>query len=737
MVLLLLALMGCTHEDTDPQDTEGVETGDTGPPWTSVCRRPDGTVDALVEMAWDDGEAASQIDATGWGYSGYQGSYTIADEVLHEAVRFELTAPSCVHGFKIHWADADEAPEGRLTASLYRDFGHNGFDMWHFEPLWTGTAQMDEADEDGWVTYLLDEPLYMEQPGLIYVGHRRETPDLPSFSMDGSYEGEGDCAGWSDCHSACNNPEVETSNMYPGWTFPIPYDYLVRLYAEPFDELAPEDMLFVATELEVSNRAAWGDFDNDGWDDLYSTRVLWRNQGDGNFTDVTESAGLSGVSSSGGVWGDYDNDGCLDLFVFAESYTAGDSLFHSQCDGTFTDVTATAGITDIQDYNDCGGGEANVHSPTPAAAWWDMDSDGDLDLYLANFICWDQWSFYQDDAYLNNGDGSFTRITGELGLSSMKNSGRGASPIDHDQDGDVDLLVNDYTLHRNLFFDNLGDGTVGEVGASKGLAGHSDHAGGMTYYYGHTIGAAWGDLDNDGDFDCVQANLAHPRFFDFSDKTQVLLQDQEHDFADISGDWETPFDSGSGLEYRETHSVPVLADFDQDGNLDLVITQVYAGRPTDFYWGNGDGTFTLDLYETGITTTNGWGAATSDYDHDGDLDLVAYTLFENTVQDPGHWLQVRAFGGVSANWMALGASIRVYGEDRVFLRHVSGGTGQGGQGSLYVHFGLGEVDSIDKIEVDFPGGDTVTYAGPFEANQRLWLFEEGRIESGWAYPTRR
>ncbi|MBI5478002.1 MAG: CRTAC1 family protein [Deltaproteobacteria bacterium] len=290
------------------------------------------------------------------------------------------------------------------------------------------------------------------------------------------------------------------------------------------------------------------------------------------------------------------------------------------------------------------------------------------------------------------------------------------------------MYVNNYRLQTNLFFENNGDGTFTEKAGPLGLAGTRHGS-----YYGHSIGVAWGDLNNDGRFDVVVGNLAHPRFYGISDKTEVLLHGLTDTYHDLSGDWSRPA-SAAGLRYQETHSVPALADFDQDGNLDLVITAVYDGRPTDFYWGNGDGTFRLDAYHAGITTTNGWGVAVADIDHDGDLDLFATTLFVNDLPAArkGHWLQVRAVGNVAANRAALGATVRVTAGGVTRLRHVEGGTGQGCQDSLYLHFGLGSATSVEAVNVVFPGGKLVSYAGPFTVDQRLWVFEDGSTHLGWA-----
>lgn len=336
-----------------------------------------------------------------------------------------------------------------------------------------------------------------------------------------------------------------------------------------------------------------------------------------------------------------------------------------------------------------------------------------------------------DQVWHNEGAGVFTEWTGQYGFTDSTYASRGASPADADGDGDVDLLVNTYVLQRDLYYTNLGDGTVDEDARGVGLAGRRDVSG----YYGHTIGTAWGDLDGDGDLDVVSANLAHPRFWDFSNKTQVLLQEPAGTWTDACGDgvWDDPW-CEVGLVYAETHSVPTLADLNNDGALDLLISEVYEGRPTDFYWGVGDGSFVQDRLHAGVEVENGWGMAAADFDQDGAVDLAASgRLYHNQLGPQGSFLAVRAVGDVASNWAAIGATVRVYGPaGEVFVRHVQGGTGQGGQDSLTLHFGLGALTEVAAVEVDFPGGGTVRYEGPFAVDQKLWLYEHGSATAGWA-----
>lgn len=756
--LFALAAFGCSSEDSgssEPADTEVTDTTpspEVAPTDTSPAGEAEETVervktgcgtggwplpDDLATLSWHGGQTTSDLTEQSWEITVDGTAYGLAAGPAWEGVRFDLPHPAEVHGFTIRWANAPDVPDAELSAGLYRDFGHNGFDFWPSDPLWSGTRCVGEADSAGGLTYVFENPIAVAHPGLVYVAQYRPDATSPAFVFTDSPAE--DCEVWGDCHSSVNLPAAATDLYDIGVSLQLPHDFVVSLHLRWTDQLAPEDLLFQKVDgVTTGRRVAFGDYDGDGDDDLLAGGGrLYRNDGADGFTDVSDTAGLEGLGVHGGVWGDYDNDGCLDLFTWAEAYGRGDRLLHNGCDGTFADVTELAGIADLQSYNDCQLGADGAHAPTAAAAWFDGDGDGLLDLYLANFICWTNYTYYVDTIFWNAGDGTFVEGTAQGGLSPVRAASRGVFPIDHDQDGDIDLFVNRYVLQPNALFDNLGGRQFVDVALAQHIAGHLFTDSGGLPRYGHSSGAAWGDLDGDGDFDAVVANLAHPRFYTFSDRTEVLLRGDDGVFTDLNEGWLEPTRGPAGLRFQETHSVPVLADFDRDGALDLVITCVYDGRPTDFYWGRGDGTFELDSYTTGIDTKNGWGIATADIDLDGDVDVGAGSLFENTGSRPmGRWLSVAVLGDRGANRAGIGTVVRVEAGDRIFVRQVSGGNGQGCQDSAYLHFGLGDSATIDAITLRFPGHRSpVRFNGPFEADQRLWLTESGQVHRGWSPPS--
>ena len=706
---------------------EGGAGGQTGGSGGGVEACPDsakGSFPAQAEeLAHDPDEGTGSILDYMWNpFDGIEGTYTIGQEHMWEAVRFDLLAPATVYGARVMWGHLSGEGERAVTLGAYPDFGSNGFDFFRWEPLWTGARCLDPADNLLQLTdYVFDEPIEVDKPGLFFFASEFLPPDGPALAFQPDAI---ECDKYGDCRSAINLPEADTKSYYNGISFTFPYNYSVRLMVKFHDTIAAEDKWFQEdSALSASGQVAWGDYDHDGWDDLLTNGPkLYHNNGDGSFTDVTASAKLDSLSANtgGGVWGDFDNDGCLDFFAFGTSQSNADLLVKNNCDGTFSDVTVGSGIDDTQNSVDCNKDGMPEHSPTPAAAWVDLDSDGLLDLYLANYQCSDPYKFYRDRFFHNDGAGKFSEWAGSHGFANVSLAGRGVSPIDVDRDGDVDIFISNYRLNRNLMYENEGGIKVTERALTWGLAGEW-----IKNAYGHTIGSAWLDLDNDGDWDLIEANLAHPRFFDFSDKTMVLRNDGKQGFEDVAKE--------AGILYRETHSNPTVQDFDNDGDTDLFLTCVYDGRFSELYFNDGTGKFDQVNYESGAVIHNGWGSAASDFDNDGDVDLLAYKLFRNDTAAKGnHWLQVRVIGGVKANWAAIGAVVELDVGGKTLMNHVSGGSGTGCQDSMYLSFGLGAATAADAIRVIYPGGDKVTVTGPIAADQRVWIYEDSKVSYGFA-----
>ena len=762
---------------TQAGDEAGAQAGVEPPPLDLPCNTAIGELPAdleLVELAYDDGVGVASVAEQSWEIAGV----AIAEAHIKEAVRFAFERPMTVYQIKAQYNGPSRFRNDELKLSLRADFGYNGFDHWQGEALWEGSRCGGEVKTGEWLTFTLTEPLELTGSGLVYVVSEREYPDEPAWLFDGSEPSScepGDpacCEAFHACRSSWTFPELTSFEGTPFWrglATTFRYDYLVRLVVAPSPALTPEQLTFERAQgegfegLEVGGRQAWGDFDDDGDDDLLTSgprlyRNLTTERGALAFEEVTMS-GLEGKPGSGGVWGDYDNDGCLDVLLFAESTTQSEALMRGHCDGTFTDVTERSGLTDVlnPELNEglfssyrCDDDEAQDRAPTASAAWVDLDADGLLDLYLPNFLCWGNGDAYLDHVWHNMGDGTFEPWSGRFGFEGGESSleplaSRDVSPIDVDQDGDVDVMVGNYRLHKNRFYENrlLDEGAEGlmvERAAEVGLEGELT-ALGAGRSYGHTIGVAWGDLNGDERLDAVVANLAHPRFYHFSNKTEVLLQTSEGRFEDLQGDmssWLTSPKGGAGLRYQETHSVPVLGDVDLDGHLDLMISAVYDGRPTDVYRGVGDGHFIEAHHLSGVNAENGWGMALSDLDNDGDLDLsTSRGLFLNArphaLRGEGAsagdaWLAVRLVGDVQSNRAAIGATLRAKAGERVWVRVVEGSSAQGNQNSQTLHIGLGEVEELEWLEARFIGGEVVRYEGPFSARQRLKLFESGRAE---------
>ena len=465
----------------------------------------------------------------------------------------------------------------------------------------------------------------------------------------------------------------------------------------PFEDVtAQAGLAGPRTGNEKITGQAWGDYDRDGWVDLYLTdggfpkkpgpNRLFRNNGDGTFSlsPLAGQVALADVKSSSAVWADYNNDGWLDLYVVN---WGANQLFRNDAGQGFSDVTAEAGVGDITNGK--------------TASWGDYDEDGFLDLYVANWSCTPNCgrpvTGDNDNLYHNNGDGTFSDVTG---LLSDQTWGAGfiASFVDYDGDNDLDIyLINDEFVHPvgNALWRNDGPGCDGWCFSDVSQAAGADQK-----VMG--MGLAVGDFDNDLDFDFYFSNVG---------PSTLLLNQGDGKFVDQA--------EVAGVRIPEAIGWGTVAfDYDNDGWLDLYLANMVEGDGdvgiNPLFHNNGDGTFT-NLAETSGAGDPGKtiGVSTADYDRDGYVDLIignfdeGYRLFRNTLGDQGvggNWFALSLSGDGAINRDALGARVYVTDSDgRVQMRDVNTGTGLGGNSGLELHFGLGAA-AIESARVVWPDG---------------------------------
>lgn len=498
-------------------------------------------------------------------------------------------------------------------------------------------------------------------------------------------------------------PEIADSikNLYKGNYPEISDETLNALYKNLYQTFADSDELPFFTDITAEagldkafgRRVAWGDYNNDGYQDILLDGCrLWRNNGNGTFTEVTKESNITGAYG-GGIWADYNNDGYLDFFSAGGS----DALWRNNGNGTFTNLTSEINPKLSDGY------------PTEGAGWGDYNHDGFIDLYVANYE--QPFAVGTPDFLWKNIQGKvFKDVTAEAKITPPKNRcGRGVSWADYNNDGLLDIFISNYRLNPNFLWENNGDGTFTNVAKEIGVEGFP-----VKGYYGHTIGSDWGDYDNDGNLDLFQANLAHPRYITFSNMSLLLKNSGAPDYTFSDNRKEC------GISFEETHSDPAWVDFDNDGVLDLYITSVYPERPSFLYKQEKNGRFRDVTWLTGTRVYNGWGCAWADIDNDGDLDLLVcgnsrgdnkgtIYLFRNETISTKNKPVNRNFLGVKligrdCNHSAIGARLILITDKNNFIREVKGGRGTTNQDSLVQHFGLGKFNKEATLIINWPCG---------------------------------
>jgi hypothetical protein len=501
------------------------------------------------------------------------------------------------------------------------------------------------------------------------------------------------------------------------------------------------------------------DYDNDGWMDIFLVNgstledlqnkkchpsKLYHNNHDGTFTDVTAKSGLAHCGWGFGVAvGDYDNNGWEDLYV---TYLDGAVLYHNNGDGTFTDVTAKAGV-------------GNTGRWGTSAAFGDYDNDGYLDLYVANYVDLDlkhlpefgQGPFCQyrgipvscgprglkggrDRLYHNNGDGTFTGVTEKFNIDPDSYYGLGVLWLDYDLDGCEDLYVANDSSPSLLYHGDCKGGFT-EVGVQAGVAYSADgreQAG---------MGIDSADYDHDGWPDIAKAN--------FSDDTNNLYHnDHDGEFTDLAG----PADFGQV-------SIPFLGfgikflDFDNDGWKDIFVANghvnpqvdghsfgvTYAERPLLFR-NLKNGKFAEMGKSAGVALARRYvarGAATADFFNDGREELLVSVLdgspllLRNETAKRGHWLRIKTVG-THSNRDGLGARVEVKAGGLTQSEEVRANSSFESASDPRLHFGLGAAMQVDSIVIHWPSGKVDTL-GPQSADQEL-VIQEGGVVTRRVYP---
>jgi enediyne biosynthesis protein E4 len=446
--------------------------------------------------------------------------------------------------------------------------------------------------------------------------------------------------------------------------------------------------------------------------DKYSDR-LFRNDGNGVFTDVTTHAGLKGNGFDVGVAaGDYDNDGHPDLFVTG---VHGNTLYHNNGDGTFTDVTNKAGFNNSVDPE---------HGPlwSVAAAWVDVNNDGLLDLFIVNYLQW-TWSdkplctinnvaeychprYYKglpDQLFLNQGDGRFKDVSKEWGLRDHIGKGMGVGVADYDLDGRPDLFVTNDAGYSFLFH-NLGN-KFEEIAFQANAALPEEGA------FISGMGLDFRDFDNDGYPDIAYVALNRQTF-------PLFRNTGKGDFTEVTASTNMTSESLGMSGFG-----PALYDFDNDGWKDLFVSRghVSATHPpgaevkqpnTVFRNLGASGKWESLTEQAGFaqsTAARHRGCALGDFDADGRIDVVVTSmdanaeLWMNRSPNPGHWLNI-ALQGTKSNRDGIGARIKVVTKAGTQYNHQTSSVCYASSTLGPVHFGLGSESKALKIEITWPSG---------------------------------
>ncbi|MEZ4886345.1 MAG: FG-GAP-like repeat-containing protein [Chitinophagales bacterium] len=510
-----------------------------------------------------------------------------------------------------------------------------------------------------------------------------------------------------------------------------------------FTEVSIESgILFQHTSaLMIGGGGVFFDYNNDGWEDIYlagggGSDALYHNNGDGTFSNISETAGLKNLpnyQTTGAISADIDNDGFRDVFVMTWD-TQPNMMLHNNGDGTFTEIGQQIGVADV--------------SFSMAASFGDYNVDGYLDLYVGNYLeengGYDAENGfghegYRNFFYINQGDGTFEEVGQFYGLDDA-GCALAVAFTDYDNDSDVDIYVaNDFgewVLPNSIFANSYPTDFFSNFNTITGLD--------IKIY---AMGIAIGDYNEDGYFDYYVSNLGRNRLLQNQGLNQRFL-----DLAIQAGVDNTysGIDSSTGDVLLATSWGTAFFDYDNDTYIDLFVSNGHIPAvndlknsevdPNKLYRNNqANGTFTDVSDDMGVANTDVCrGMAVADYDNDGDMDILVVGIYdagreftsENHVllyrndSPPANWLKVE-LKGVTNNKQGIGSHVEVKVDGRTFMREIDGGSSHASQNSTIAHFGLGNYEMIDELKVRWLGGAEQVFTN-IAANQTV-IIREGEM----------
>ena len=658
-------------------------------------------------------------ESNAYTYSNYntlEGAAAIsATDYPMQMIRISIDRPGFIHKIILH---LDGRGKGKFTTHIY---GHEGGLNYPFSAKDLTPPIRKKKRKKGYqaVEIKLSSPLFVNNDQFYIV--------LDNFT--GDFGLKQDATFYQDfCYTE------DGGNYYPSILKTTEKKLLGENCALAIDvemELVPTSLpIFeditkaVGIPLTLSNEhIAWGDLDGDNWLDLIVDHKIYKNN-QGHFEDITNAITKTELPKiTGAAFVDMDNNGQQDILFFGYQKSL---LFLNQGKGNF-----------IKQEIDL--------PPLPALHGFsiaDINNDHFPDLVVVQL--WNPYPVpHPNYLFLNNHQNDFEDITQRLypshkgrinfplGLDCIatvdstyfsnfnKNKrSRGCQFTDIDLDGDLDLYITNYFLETDELYINDGQGYFKSVPPPKAVNQNSTVS-------NHGTGVDWYDFDNDGDFDLLLPQLAHPGYKEqYDHRGTTIFRNDNGTFTDLR--------DSHGIEYEETHAGAAFGDVNNDGLADIITTAYYGCRYIDLYLQEPNHRFELSTYKSGLSKiTTGNDACFVDFNNDGLLDLAMgiegkFRLFKNKKPTANTWIKLQ-LKNTLGNHFGLGAIVKVYANNQIYTQEVNAGRGQKMQKPAILHFGLGAATTIDKVEVYWPSHQLETFHD-FQLNKGYTLVRGAQQE---------